>query len=229
MRFFRFIRNLFLLGVIAFGVWTYQNNDQVRLATNDSITILTQRVQQLFSTGTLNPPQLKDNPKTYQGSVEKSETNNSKNSSSAWAKATANVYIDINNNQQLRSATIDAMNAWNRTGAFLFKQTMNKRKAQILVTVMDDSDTQAAGQTSTSYNPATNHLIKAHVELNRYYLQNSWYGYSNSRIVNTAEHELGHAIGLSHTKDVSVMYPSGSYYTIQPRDIEAVKKLYKES
>ncbi len=53
--------------------------------------------------------------------------------------------------------------------------------------------------------------------------------YSQNRIINTAEHELGHAIGLSHTHSVSVMYPAGSIYTIQPRDITDVKRLYHES
>lgn len=43
------------------------------------------------------------------------------------------------------------------------------------------------------------------------------------RIVNTAEHELGHAIGLDHTNAVSVMQPAGSFYTIQPDDVQAVQ------
>ena len=121
------------------------------------------------------------------------------------------------------------MNAWNRTGAFTFKQIDNKKNAQIIVNVVDDSGTDAAGETATTYNPATGHLLKATVHLNRYYLQNEWYGYSNNRIINTAEHELGHAIGLNHTNSVSVMYPKGSIYTIQPQDIKNLKKIYHEN
>ncbi|HBQ43150.1 MAG TPA: metalloprotease, partial [Lactobacillus acetotolerans] len=94
--------------------------------------------------------------------------------------------------------------------------------------VTNDSSTNAAGETATSYNPVTGHLINAKVQLNKFYLQNGWYGYSYNRIVNTAEHELGHAIGLNHNKGVSVMYPQGSVYTIQPQDITNVKKLYNE-
>ena len=66
------------------------------------------------------------------------------------------------------------------------------------------------------------------MSLNQHYLLNPLYGYSNQRIVNTAEHELGHAIGLDHTNNVSVMQPAGSYYTIQQADVQAVKKLYSD-
>ena len=97
-----------------------------------------------------------------------------------------------------------------------------------MISTVDDSDTNAAGETATTYNPSTGHLLKADVHLNRYYLQNEWYGYSNNRIVNTAEHELGHAIGLNHTNSVSVMYPKGSIYTFQPQDIQNVRKIYHE-
>lgn len=81
--------------------------------------------------------------------------------------------------------------------------------------------------TNTSYNPLTNHLLNAQVKLNTYYLQNSDYNYSYQRVVNTAEHELGHAIGLQHVNNQSVMYPAGSYYSIQQQDINAVRALYK--
>ena len=157
----------------------------------------------------------------------KTENDNS-SETRVWSKPEANVYVDIKNNLQLRSAAIDAMNAWNRTGAFTFYQTDDKNRAQIVISTVDDSDTNAAGETATTYNPSTGHLLKADVHLNRYYLQNEWYGYSNNRIVNTAEHELGHAIGLNHTNSVSVMYPKGSIYTIQPQDIQNVRKIYHE-
>ena len=205
--FFRFIRNIFLLALLAFGVWTYKNNPNFQIATNDSLA-------------TLSYPNTKTD-------TDKTENDNS-SETRVWSEPEANVYVDIKNNLQLRSAAIDAMNAWNRTGAFTFHQTNDKSRAQIVISTVDDSDTNAAGETATTYNPSTGHLLKADVHLNRYYLQNEWYGYSNNRIVNTAEHELGHAIGLNHTNSVSVMYPKGSIYTIQPQDIRNVRKIYHE-
>lgn len=219
--FFRFIRNIFLIALVALGIWTFKNNANVRMATQDSLATLSYRINEFLASGELN----KTNTKT---TTDKTQTDSSVKAR-LWSKPEANVYIDINNNSQLHSAALDAMSVWNKTGAFSFKQVANKKNAQIIINTVDDSNTNAAGETETTYNPATGHLLKATVHLNRYYLQNEWYGYSYSRIVNTAEHELGHAIGLNHTNKVSVMYPKGSIYTIQPQDIKNVKKLYHES
>lgn len=224
--FFKIVRNIFLLALLAFGFLTYKNNPNLQIVTQDALATLNYRINQLITTGNLALPELEDKNVN-------NHTKTAKNSDSAanltWSKPEANVYLDIKNNLQLRSAAIDAMNAWNQTGSFTFHQVSDKKDAQIIINVVNDSDTNAAGETATTYNPANGHLLKATVHLNRYYLQNQWYNYSNNRIVNTAKHELGHAIGLSHTNTVSVMYPKGSIYTIQPQDIKNVKKLYHEN
>ncbi|WP_251717059.1 M57 family metalloprotease [Lactobacillus agrestimuris] len=224
--FFRFLRNIIFLGIIAFGIWSYKTDSNFQTATNNAMATLGQRITQIVSTGKINVPNLKDNDPNQNSNEKDANANNT--NTRTWSKPEATVYIDISNNPTLRSATVDAINVWNRTGAFTFKEIQNKDKANITVSVMDDSGTSAAGLTTESYNPVTGRLYHAKVQLNRYYLQNPWYGYDQNRIVNTAEHELGHAIGLNHTKSVSVMYPKGSMYTIQPQDIKDVKKLYHE-
>lgn len=216
----QFIVQLSLLAIVVWGFISYQKDPQFQSAVN-------QRINQLFSTQLLsNYPKVTNNKRANPAKNVETDTNNKKAKSTRWKTNSAYVYIDINNNSQLHGAAIDAMNRWNQTGAFTFVQTDSKKKAQITISTSYDPDTQAAGQTTTTYNPLTNYLIKANVELNRYYLQNSFYGYSEDRIINTAEHELGHAIGLSHKSGVSVMNPRGSFYTIQPQDVRNVEKLY---
>lgn len=145
-----------------------------------------------------------------------------------WSKNSAKVYLDLADNQQLTQAAQDAINAWNDTGSFTFTETNKKKNAQITIEPMFDPDTDAAGQARITYNPKTKLLSKAKIQLNVYYLQNFIYYYTYQRIVNTVEHELGHAIGLNHNKGKSVMYPAGSIYSIEPQDVAKVKQIYHE-
>ena len=46
-------------------------------------------------------------------------------------------------------------------------------------------------------------------------------------IVSCIRQSIGHAIGLEHTNEVSVMQPAGSYYGIQAQDVQAVQELYE--
>lgn len=225
--FFKLLRNILLLALLALGILTYENNSNFRIATQDSLATLSYRINELLTSGTITSSNNEKKTTELKTDTDKTE-NDTSSDNRVWSHPEAKVYVDINDNAQLRSAAIDAMNSWNRTGAFTFHQIDNKKDAQIIINTVDSSDTNAAGETATTYNPATGHLLKAAVHLNRYYLQNEWYGYSYNRIINTAEHELGHAIGLNHTNNVSVMYPKGSIYTIQPQDIKDVKKIYHQ-
>lgn len=157
----------------------------------------------------------------------KVQTDNVKYDNNRWPNNTATVYIDIDDST-LYNAFVSAIKQWNNTGAFTFKIVNDKKDADIVGKLMENDD-GTAGTTDTTTDEQTKRIIKATVYLNRYYLESATYGYSEQRIVNTAEHELGHAIGLDHTDEVSVMQPAGSYYTIQPRDVDVVKKLYQEN
>lgn len=218
--FFRFIRNCLLLFVLALVAWHAWQLPSVRQQAWELSNRLTEQVSQLTApeateNKVVKRPQLQDRPASKAKNI-------------LWAKPQASVYLNLDKNSQLKQASLEAINAWNKTGVFHFILTSNKKRAQIVISAINDSDTNAAGQTRTAYNPVSKRLIKAKVQLNHFYLQNPWYNYSHTRIVNTVEHELGHAIGLNHTHKVSVMYPSGSLYTIQPRDINKIAKLYHE-
>lgn len=146
-----------------------------------------------------------------------------------WKKPTASVYIDLNDNQELISATNEAIKAWNDTKAFTFTKAKNKKNAKIVIEQIYSPNTNYAGYTTFHYYVKTGIMYSALTRLNIYYLQNfSPYNYTYQRILNTVEHELGHAIGLKHNNGVSVMYPTGSLYPIEPDDVEKVEKLYGE-
>ena len=143
-----------------------------------------------------------------------------------WDQPSATIYIDTNN-ETFRSAYKEAIDSWNQTGAFTFQIINDKDKADIVATEMNDGNVSAAGEAESQTNLLTKRFTHVTVRLNSYYLLDSRYAYSHERIVNTAAHELGHAIGLDHNEEESVMQSAGSFYSIQPIDIQAVKDLYQ--
>lgn len=132
-------------------------------------------------------------------------------SGARWDKASATVYIDAQD-ETFRSAYQEAIRTWNQTGAFIFQIVNDKNQANIVATEMNDGTVSATGEAESQTNLLTKRFTNVTVRLNRYYLLNSQYGYSYERIVNTAEHELGHAIGLEHNEEKSVMQSAGSFY-----------------
>lgn len=145
-----------------------------------------------------------------------------------WETNTATVYIETQN-PTFRTAYETAIANWNATGAFTLVLTTNPNQADIIATEMNDGNTQAAGEANSTTNLLTNYYSSVTVRLNSYYLLNEEYGYDMDRIIHTAEHELGHAIGLDHDdSQASVMESAGSNHGIQQTDIDAVVALYSE-
>ena len=217
---FRLVKHL-AWWILILGVgWYYFNNQQFQQAANQRLWQARERVAQLV-TGT----KATSSGKTGNQSSSKAAGADQVPTNGRWPSQEATVFVNTGNTT-LDNATNAAIQSWNQTGAFRFRTTTDQQRADIVVKKMDDNNTSAAGLTEASTNPVTGRMVHADVYLNQHYLLNPLYGYYSQRIVNTAEHELGHAIGLDHTNNVSVMQPAGSYYTIQPADVQAVKKLY---
>lgn len=169
----------------------YYSIPALKLVTNDSFSTLKSSVSEFITPSSASDTNL---PKkltftkeqrywNYYFPENQREEQNETANTRTWAHPTATVYIDIANNSQLIQATQDAIKEWNKTKVFNFKIVNNRSKANIIVQAVNNSNTTAAGITSTTYNPITGHLLTANVQLNTYYLQNKTYDYNYQRIM----------------------------------------------
>lgn len=227
----RLVRKILVITLLLFVLYLYMNSSSAQAATTRLIWNFRENIAQLMgqeSSTNNNNLNLRDSgSRNITSSTESAKTDDTISTGGRWAKPSATVYINTGN-ATLDAATKSALEQWNQTGAFTFRQVANSDGANIVVHSMNNANTNAAGLTKTSTNSLTNHFTHATVYLNQKYLLDPNYGYDEQRIINTAEHELGHAIGLDHVDSPSVMQPAGSFYTIQPADVQSVKTLYDE-
>lgn len=235
MRFiFRMIKRFALLIVILAVGYTYFTNSEFQANANQDLVAVHQGINKVvnrylpgLNSGTANSTSSQSSGKQTTTKKAGSDQQPDIPTDGRWPTNQASVYINTGN-QELDQAANEAVAAWNQTGAFNFTTTTSKSNADIVVSAMNDQTSGAAGLTQASTNPVTKRIVHAEVYLNSYYLTDPDYGYSHQRVVNTAEHELGHAIGLDHTNQTSVMQPAGSFYSIQPVDVQAVQALYQQ-
>lgn len=213
--FWAIFRTIVIIGIVCFGLLYYANNSSSQLA--NTISTIANNVTSYFSA----------NSDDIANSLKDLSTDDFTYYSGArWSSNSANVYIETTN-ETLIEAYEEAINAWNATGVFTFNLVSDESSADIIATDYSDASSKAAGFSETETNALTNRITHVDVKLNTYYLTENDYGYTHDRIVYTAEHELGHAIGLDHDDDEqSVMQSSGSYYGIQDVDIQKVQELY---
>lgn len=158
---------------------------------------------------------------------------------SAYKKPFRTVYIKIPTSNHLYKDTVDALNAWNATGAFTFKQIHNKKKADIVVRIYSKDDGLGGYTDPVASNYGLAMPIKmsrkfgfwkSTIYLNRYTLdQEDGFNTIDEASKIAAEHELGHAMGLTHSDNFETVMYISTHYPISSEDIQAVKKLYHEN
>lgn len=138
-------------------------------------------------------------------------------------------YYNKSTSAYYRSIWTAARKAWNKSKAFKWSTTKNKKSRTFTTTVSKASGIWI-NATGMAYNGMSfdkaGHQTGSAMYLNRSVLKK--YKYNKKQRTNVAIHEMGHALGLSHNAkgSVSVMNPANRVQPLRNVDIRGVKKAY---